>query len=73
MDNLVQSQSQSKININCNNFNGNLNSFDYGLTTKHKEKMMKLYSSVGQLAQYNNNNNNDNPFKIIPTVCNTKK
>ena len=65
MDNLVQSQSQSHSKVN-----GNLNNFEYGLTTKHKEKMMKLYSSVGQLAQYNND---DNQFKITPTVCNNTK
>lgn len=46
----------SRINIKpgkcTNGYNGNLNMWDYGLNENFKEKIIKQYNSVGQLAQY---------------------
>lgn len=36
----------------CNGYNGNLSSWEYGLTDEFKQKMIKQYNTVGQLAQY---------------------
>ena len=37
----------------CNNgYNGNLNAWDYLLNEEKKNKMIKEYNTVGQLAQY---------------------
>ena len=36
----------------CNGFNGNLNSWNYGLNNDFKQKLIKEYSSIGKLAQF---------------------
>lgn len=36
----------------CKGFNGNLNSWYYGITSEYKDKMEKAHNSVGILAQY---------------------
>ena len=36
----------------CHGYNGNLNSWQYGLTNEFKQKMIKQYNAVGLLAQY---------------------
>lgn len=36
----------------CNGYNGNLNSWVYGLSPEFKEKMSRQYRNVGLLAQY---------------------
>lgn len=36
----------------CKGFNGNLNSWFYGLSPQYKEKMENAHNSVGILAQY---------------------
>jgi len=36
----------------CNGFNGNLNSWEYGLKDEVKQKLIKEYSTIGQLAQF---------------------
>jgi hypothetical protein len=38
---------------NCDGYNGNLNSFEYGLTNEYKQKLLKEYKYMGALAQYN--------------------
>lgn len=36
----------------CNGYNGNLSSWEYGLTDEFKQKMIRQYNIVGQLAQH---------------------
>jgi len=47
---------QSRINTTpgqqCHGYNGNLNSWEHGLTSEFKQKMIKQYNTVGLLAQY---------------------
>lgn len=42
-----------KPGLACNGYNGNLNSFIYGITPEYKQKMIYLYNNVGLLAQIN--------------------
>jgi hypothetical protein len=35
----------------CNGFNGNLNSWEYGLKNEFKQNLIKQYENVGKLAQ----------------------
>ncbi len=36
----------------CKGFNGNLNSWEYGLSPEFKQRMIYQYNNVGILAQY---------------------
>ena len=41
-----------KTGIACNNYNGNLNSWTYGLNNDFKQKLNKEYMNIGKLAQF---------------------
>lgn len=48
----LQSRINEKPGKYCHGYNGNLNSWEYGLTDEFKQKMIKQYNTIGQLAQY---------------------
>lgn len=49
----------------CNNYNGNLDSWTYGLNKEFKEKLMKEQASIGKLAQFDTVNS---PYYTQVTV-----
>lgn len=48
----LPSRINAKPGESCNGYNGNLNSWEYGLTDEFKQKMIRQYNTVGQLAQH---------------------
>ncbi len=49
---MIPIQINAKPGESCTGYNGNLNSWSYGLNNQFKEKMRKQYASVGKLAQF---------------------
>ena len=65
----------------CKGFNGNLNSWFYGLTPEFKERMENAHNSVGILAQYETINSpyytqvqvDPNYLKFLQGIANCNK
>ena len=49
---MIPIQINVKPGESCNGYNGKLSSFEYGLNTQYKNKLVKQYNNVGLLAQY---------------------
>ena len=49
---MIPIQINNKPGADCNGFNGNLNSWYYGLSPEFKNKMINLHNNIGILAQF---------------------